>query len=62
MAIEGEGYTDKAFFKERYKHLKDLGTPGLTKRTTTIQDEGVGKWRMVWIIEYEVDEPQKLVN
>ncbi len=63
MALDGEGYTDKEFFKLRYRHLKELGTPGLTKRTTTVQDEGTSKWRTVWIIEYEAaEEPAKLVN
>ena len=56
MATEGEAYTDKEFFKERYRHLKALGTPGLTKRSSVIQDETTGKWQNVWIINYEVED------
>jgi len=56
MAIEGEAYTDKEFFKARYKHLKELGTPHLSKRLTVEKDPDTGKWTNIWIIEYEVDD------
>lgn len=56
MAISGEAYTDKEFFKARYKHLKELGTPKLTKRSTVVKDEDTGKWMNVWIIEYEIED------
>jgi hypothetical protein len=56
VAIEGEGYTDKEFFKLRYKHLKNLGTPGLTKRSTVVFNDDLKKWENVWIIEYEVED------
>ena len=56
MAIEGEAYTDKDFFKQRYKHLKELGTPKLSKRSTVVKDEDTGKWTNVWILEYEVED------
>ena len=63
MAIEGEAYTDKAFFKERYRQLKQLGTPHLSKRSTTVKDEDSGKWQTVWIVEYEVEDVKSpLVN
>ena len=56
VAIEGEGYTDKEFFKLRFKHLKALGTPKLTKRSTVIYNEDLKKWENVWILEYEVED------
>ena len=63
MAIEGEAYHDKEFRDQRYKHLKELGTPKLTKRSTVIWNDDLKKWENVWIIQYEVaDEGLKLVN
>ena len=56
MAMDGEAYTDKEFFKTRYKHLKELGTPKLSKRSTVVKDEDTGKWTNVWILEYEVED------
>jgi hypothetical protein len=63
MAIEGEAYTDKAFFKERYRQLKQLGTPRLSKRSTVVFNDDLKKWENVYIVEYEVeDEKPTLVN
>lgn len=54
--ISGEAYHDKEFRDQRYKHLKELGTPKLTKRSTVEKDPDTGKWTNVWILEYEVED------
>lgn len=53
--IEGEAYIAKTLFRERYRQLKKLKTPGLKKSTILAADEG-GAITKIWIIEYEVEE------